>query len=53
MSKQTKQERALDALTEQGYRRQACNSTKYVKLQKGSETVWVGKAGAVRVSRLA
>lgn len=51
MSKLTKREQAIDALTAQGYRRQSCNSTKYVKLAKGSETVWVGKAGAVRVGR--
>jgi len=51
VAKQTKQQQALDALTAQGYRQAACNSTKYLKLTKGSETVWLGKAGAVRVGR--
>ena len=51
MAKPTKQQQALEALETQGYRRQSCNSTKYIKLAKGAETVWLGKAGAVRVGR--
>jgi hypothetical protein len=51
MSKPTKQQRIIIALQVEGYSITPSGSTKYVKLQRKGDTLWVGKAGAVRAGR--
>lgn len=51
MAKQTSRDRIIEALEGAGYRHATTNSRKYIKLQKGSDTLWIGKNGAVRCGK--
>ncbi len=51
MAKQTKQQQIISQLMMEGYTHAHSGSNKYAKLVKADETLWVGKAGAVRCGR--
>ena len=51
MARQTKQQAIIMQLATEGYHHAPSTSTKYAKLVKGDDTLWVGKAGAVRCGR--
>ncbi len=51
MAKQTRREQVVEELKAAGYRHGATNSTKYVKMTKGTDTLWIGKNGAVRCGK--
>ena len=48
MATQTRRDKLVEALTNEGFRLAACNSQKYLKMVRGSTTYWIGKNGAVR-----
>ena len=53
MPKMTKQATLVKYHELAGYKQVESRSTKYICMTKGSRTVWMGKAGALRIGRTA